>query len=72
MRPKLRPYPTSVVRMTRDLAVKLHAVCRFEDVDAADFIDPVVRKFIERKFAELPADFQRKVLAKAGIVGTPG
>lgn len=58
---------TTNTRVMRDVGVKLDAICRYEGVRAADFLDPLIRKAIEKRFNELPEEYREKVLTRAGL-----
>jgi hypothetical protein len=61
------PMKTRQIRVNSDLHFKIIALCHFEHIEAAEYLDPVLRKLIERRFSTLPAVYRAKVLRAAAL-----
>jgi hypothetical protein len=55
--PKL---PTGLVRLRQDLVDMLGSIAHERKKDIADILDPVVRPFVSREYAEVVEEMRRK------------
>ena len=53
---------TRQVRIRDDLGCKLSVIGWFERIDIPEFLDPLVRPEVERRFAALPPGVQQRAI----------
>ena len=63
---------TKGIRIAADLAEKLGAIVWYcPDATIAAILDPLIRKFIEKRFGSLPPDIQRRATSRLAESQTP-